>query len=261
MQTLSELVTNPFPEKQHWIGGGVLPKDGVMLLGGESKIGKTLLILNILKDLSDARHDLWNIPGFTIEEPVPTLLIDQETGSYEIRKRAEKLWGGETPAPNIFYIDKEPISIDTNRGCDALSRLIEECDAKVVALDPVSRCIEGGESSNDDIERLARRLMEIRRRFNGLSFILSHHFGKPPKYDPNNDYDPLDPNNFRGASKWVNFPDTIVTIIKTGGKEGLWNLKTGWMFRQGAPRESVDLVVRENYLIEHLPSRKALRDF
>jgi RecA-family ATPase len=42
-RSFRQLYNEPLPENPCWIGGGVLPKGGILLLGGLAKIGKTFV--------------------------------------------------------------------------------------------------------------------------------------------------------------------------------------------------------------------------
>jgi hypothetical protein len=71
----------------------------------------------------------------------------------------------------------------------------------------------GNENDNSDVQKLVRHLKElmVKHADKDLSIVLSHHFGKPPRVT-DDEHDPLSPYNFRGASKWFDMADSLITF-------------------------------------------------
>lgn len=256
MRALTDLFANPPKEHPFYIGGGVLPKMGVLIFGGETGIGKTMLMLNMARDLSTPNPTLWGIPGLEIPERANVLYVDQETGEHGLYLRASKMWAGEEPGPVFIQSDHSPLKIDTHLGRKKLEDLIEESRAQVVMLDPASNFIDGSENSNDDVKKLFHALYDIRSRQIGVSFVLAHHFGKPPRgADDRNVFDPHERYNFRGAAKWVDSPDTVVTVVRVDHgleKEELWRLNLSFekIRHFGEPMDITRLSVKPNLHIK-----------
>jgi hypothetical protein len=253
---LVDLYYRPLPSAPAWISGGVLMKGGIMLMGGLAKIGKTMLGLDLAHNLGTG-GTLWGT-DYQVLSPAPVLYIDKELGEYGFHERVKKRYEtlGTPPPGNLYYLSRpRDFYLDTHSGIDRLADEVTATGAKIVFLDPISRCMMGDENSNTDVNRLFVNLDRILADFPDLSFVLTHHFGKPPRGADADDYDPFSPYNFRGASKWFDAPDTLVTFQRqpAGGPTEWWRLRTGWQFRHAPePEENLVLAVTDGGLIQRI---------
>jgi hypothetical protein len=79
------------------------------------------------------------------------------------------------------------------------------------------------------------RLLRLGNR-EGMSIILSHHYGKRPNGDRNREgHDPLDAYNFRGSSKWFDDVDALITVNRLQNLPGIqhqaWRLQMRFELR------------------------------
>jgi RecA-family ATPase len=238
---ISDLFKRPTPEHPCYIAGGILPKSGIMLMGGGAKIGKTWLLLDLAHNLAVGGSP-WGM--FTAPEAVPTLYCEQEVGEMEFQRRVKLKYEAlkMDPPENLFYTSRlKGFFLDTAGGQRKLADEISSTKAKVAIVDPVGRCLIGGENDAHEIGALFRGLDELLVSLPGLSIVLSHHFSKPPREDAEG-YDPLSPYQFRGSSKWFDAPDTLVTFLKTQQRPGEWlRVKGRAEVRQGPPPEDGDM--------------------
>lgn len=250
MKSFVELYEKPLPQNPHWIGGGFLPKSGITLIGGEAKIGKTFLLLDMAHCLALGGNTLWGDEKFSIPQAGTILYFEQEIGEYALQKRLKEKYVGELKPPhNIFVVSRDyDVIFDTNQGCKRARDYIEQSGADVVIIDPISMAMLGDENSNRDVGRLYLYLGELRQHFNDrqLSFVISHHFGKPPKR-VDDIYDPLDQKNFRGAIKWWDGCDTAMTVQKLGKEMSLpRNLRVRLGLRQEASPDDFTLRIEQD---------------
>jgi hypothetical protein len=85
------------------------------------------------------------------------------------------------------------------------------------------------ENDNTEIQKLIHTMHRLQESLVGLetSIVMSHHFQKPPR-EKGPGFDPLDYHNFRGASKYTDTADAIVTldVVKTNNPNPLqWELQ------------------------------------
>lgn len=237
---VAELYNKPLPEHPHWVSGGVLPKNGVMIMGGEAKIGKTWLCLEMAQTLSEGGN-LWGLDKYETVDPVGVHYFDAEVGEYEFHRRVKLKYDvlGRPPRDSFFFSSRlTNFAIDTSEGQMVLARELEESGARVAVIDPVGAALSGDENSNQDVERMFTSLSELMISMPELSFILIHHYGKPPKNREESDYDPLSHYNFRGASKFVDRATTLITVARMADHPGEWmRIKTRFKIRQGPPPE------------------------
>ena len=142
--------------------------------------------------------------------------------------------------------------LDTNEGQIRLAKEVKATGAKVVIIDPIGRCLLGDENDNSVIGKFFQRLDQTLLEFPGLTLVISHHFGKPRKDD---DYDPLDPYNFRGASKFFDAPDSLITFCPINARPAEWKRVKGRMvLRQGPSTEQdFELIVQPGGVVTEAP--------
>lgn len=229
-----------------------------MLMGGQAKIGKTFLLMDLAHQLA-VGGNLWGIPEFSIPSKATPLFVENEIGIDETQRRfINRYTALNEPAPeNAFIASKIPdMLLDMAAGAKTLRAMIDKTGANVVILDPISRFMLGSENDNSQVQVLIRQLDEIMRDYPGLSIVLSHHFGKPPaeKFQAE-DYDPLSAYNFRGASKWFDAPDTIVTFQSLVTHSGEWKrMRTGFELRRAQSPENKTLAVLEGGIVKEVPA-------
>lgn len=257
----AELIGNLHKEKlppdPWWIEKGILPKRGVLLLGGEAKIGKTFCMMELARDLTKADRALWGVPGLRIPAPLTVLYLEQEIGRFAFMKRIHERYATEKPPDNFWVATRTAeMVIDTPQGKEIVAGLIEQTQANVVCIDPISQAIVGDENSNNDIKHLFKYLKQLTEKFDHLqlSFVLAHHYSKPPKSTRYDDdiLSELSPYNFRGAAKWFDAPDTLITMRFNKPRDKEWKrLETGWMVRQdSSPEKPIILAVKEPGRVE-----------
>lgn len=186
-----------------------------MLFGAEAKSGKSYLTLEMAAAIASGRPFL-DRSDFPTEQG-RVLLIEQEVGAASLQDRVRPLVAeaGKAMYDNFWYVSRIPFLLNDPEGRATLSALIEQVEPNVIILDPIGKCQTWDENSNTDIGRLWAVIEGYQWKYRelGLSFIISHHFSKPPQ-DPRFARDPLDPNNLRGSSKWTGDPDTVLTLQK-----------------------------------------------
>ncbi len=215
--SLLSLIETELPEKQYWIDP-ILPLGGTLLFGGEAKVGKSFVLLELARALSTGTHP-FDCKLFKKVDPVKVLLIEQEVGIYGLQKRAKEIFANENPrvyGDKLFYASKVPdLQLDSKEGREILFDLVEDVRPQVLMLDPLGRMNAYDENSSNQIEQLFTALGQLEYAFSSehMSIIVSHHFSKPSS-DPNSTRDYLDAYNFRGSSKFKDDPDTLITMAK-----------------------------------------------
>ena len=248
--SLYDLINTPLPETPQYIGRGVLPRGAKMLFGGAAKMGKSWMGLSLGRALA-LGIPLYNIPDFIVPEPVKVLLIEQEVGPHELQQRIKPIFLGddeEKLKTNFFVLSGfRGFRLDDARAEGFLCEQVHKLGINVVILDPIGKMHFFDESDNSQINRLFHTIDRILSACTetGLSMVLSHHYGKPVK-DPTLDWDKLDPYNFRGASKFYDDPDTLVTGFRQDGpNENCWRIRTRWILRHAPPMP--DNTLKFNY--------------
>jgi RecA-family ATPase len=216
----------------------LLPKRGKLLLGGESKIGKSFISMQIAKDIALGRTPFGH-PSLKVVGRPKILYCEQELGDLGVHSRVQKMFEGvprEQYEGFLFGVPRINLKIDRPLpDFQILDALIEEVQPNIVILDPASKLMHGDDSSNADVNRFFDAVDNLLDKYSALdlSVIITHHFGKPTK---DNAIEKLSAYNFRGASKWRDDPDTLITAVRDGQKDPVtkgWNLITRWESRHG----------------------------
>ncbi len=234
----------PPPPDQYYLGPKLLPYGGKILFGGEAKIGKSFILLEIARVLATGGKLFGHPELISQQGPIPILFIEQELGESGLYDRAVKMYSGldlDLLDRNMKYVSRESvISLSTDKGRGIIRRLLDESGARVLMLDPISKFHTFDENEASGASRLIGELDKLRDlyRDRNLAICYSHH-SKKPNSDKRAQEDRLDPYSFRGSSKFFDDQDCILTIIKykreyqnLNGRKA-WKLHVRWNVRHG----------------------------
>jgi RecA-family ATPase len=226
-----------------------------MLIGGDSKIGKSFICIEFLRALTTGGN-LFHDSYFSVPNPCRTLYCEQEVGKISLYDRFIQSYSQSLPteyAENAFFSSQQPeLKLDDDNSLVELSEFIEANGINVCILDPLAKFHGKDENSNQEMGEVFDRLSRVisAHADTGLSFIISHHFKKPP-YDRNS-YDPLDPNNFRGAGRLFADPDSMMMGQRTSTQRKtingipnceVWNVNLRWILRHGKSPDDMTIQV------------------
>ena len=256
-ESIHDLIQREIPKNPCWIEPNILPKYGKLLFGGHAKVGKSFIMLELARALASGTSP-FECHYFSVPEPVKVLVIEQELGPYGLQKRVKQVYKNVDDhilRENLWYVSRAPeLQFDNLVGRKYIHDLIAEVQPNVLIIDPAGKIHSYEENSNSDISRFWNHIDALLKEFRHLdmSLILSHHFGKPAR-DPRWEVDPLSPYNFRGASKWYDDPDCLVTVVRglpmINTPNEAWYIRTRWESRHGeTPEDLVFSVNREGDL-------------
>ena len=224
---LQDLIESPLIEAPSWVAPAVVPKRGVVIFAGATKIGKTFMTLELTRALATGGEFL-EYGAFRAEE-TKVMVVEREVGEFTLNARSRKVFSGthrDKIYDNAFYISQDPdLNLDNAAGLNILADEIDKTGVNVLILDPISHMHTGDENDNSAMNEVFYNLEKLRKLFKHRDFtiIVAHHFRKPPEGRGRDDWDPLDINNIRGAGKFSSAPDTIITLNRLRP-----NLNTPW---------------------------------
>ncbi len=231
MKDLHKLFVDPLPERREWIENGILPKGALFLFGGGTSIGKTFIVLNLLRQLVEGTTFL-NTEWRVVDKPKSILYLDAEIGEDLLAQRVKQVFEGCTALkPDIIMVDcyTSTCKLDVNEGRQELFKKIRQCPTKpdIIVIDPLSYFMEQDDSDNAAAQQVYTTCRMAQEQFNkDLTFIISHHYRKRPSGRGLETYDPLEPAEFRGASKWTDMSWTTMTLNRThDNADGGWDLE------------------------------------
>lgn len=245
----TEILDLPKPDNPCWIGPSILPKSSKLLFGGGAKIGKSMLMLSLGRALAFGEHRPLGCPFFECNAPQKVLIIEQELKLYGTKVRLDDLYKTATSAErealheNLHIVTGEPkMQVSTEEGRQEIAACVEEIKPAVLFFDPIGKMMTGwDENRAEQMSQLWYHIDCLMKQGEswGMSMIISHHFGKPPRNDKDREgYDGLDPYNFRGSAKFKEDPDTLATVENKGPMSKPWKawyIHTRWETRQGEP--------------------------
>lgn len=193
-----------------------------MILGGEAKIGKSLVVMEFAYSMA-LGTPLFGHPEWLVQEPARVLLLEKEVGRFGMAQRVKEQLRSLTPTERreinkrTFFVTSEgAVKLGEKAGFELICSYIEEVEPNVLFLDPIGKMHNLDENRADDMNRLNDQLDELRYRYRdlGLAVVFTHHFKKGPDMVMPGGRHELDPYNFRGSTRWVDDPDTIMTMVR-----------------------------------------------
>lgn len=139
-----------------WVADPVLARGRSHSLYGTAKDGKSLFALYLTACLATGVAPFR--PGRPRCDPVRVLYLDWEMTDDDLYDRLPDL--GYGPTTDLDHLDYHPLAdlapLDTPTGAADVCTLVDHYRSEVVVVDPVSRAVQGEESSNDTIRAYYR---------------------------------------------------------------------------------------------------------
>lgn len=148
---------------------------------GEFGAMKTWLLFHLAIHLATGRP--W-LDRFPVPEPRRVLYVDEEMNERTLRRRFKRLAEGlgitpENAPDGLQAFSRIGVRFDAygaGRLLEALKRL--QYAPGVVIVESLARVLDGSENDNANIAQFWQRIEPLLRA--GMTFVLSHHMGKPP---------------------------------------------------------------------------------
>jgi hypothetical protein len=215
---LVALLKHRFPPRVDYIGHGILPKRSLMVLGGKTFLGKSLLLDNLC--LQRARGGMWL--GYPTD-PGTSLILSSEIKLDGAQSRfAMMLASSPDPVPEgaIHVHDERGLKVDTPAGLDRIAGWIQDTGATILRLDPLAKYMSTEENSTRDMGRVVDALEALADRHD-LGVIVVHHEGHASKDSGRTGGDRL-----RGSTALYAAADTVGMLSKDGDGYRLeWELR------------------------------------
>lgn len=240
-----DLLSLPIHGVPSYIGAGVLPKQGVLLLAGQKKVGKSFIALNVAYCLANGlplfgmqwkkktvsaggEEEERVVTPLIVYEPLKVLYIEQEVGLEGAKDRLLRLHSclGAAHLQNLTVGSKiREIGLHPDTRYKVLRDVLREWRPQVFIGDPLRRFHREDENDNTAMWRVMESVEALTEEFK-MAVILTHHFGHPNELSGRRGVD-----RTRGASTLLDAPDTLVAVESLGHRIR----KLTWETRQGRP--------------------------
>ncbi len=199
---LNEFLTWDLPQKESLWGDGLLDPQSITVIGGGSKIGKTIFALNLGLSLAQGKPYL----GFPIASPVRVLFVQQEVRDVSVQKRLKSMLAGITIPPDRFYYKgMSGLKIDTPEGIRTLKEWVSTIKPQVLILDPLYKFHSRNENSSQEMLTVIEELDRLREDY-GIAVLIVHHHRKPQQGER------LGALQLRGSSVLFDYGDSYLTL-------------------------------------------------
>ncbi len=205
---LNALLAKQYNEPPAIVGGGILPRGGLLIFGGPPKRGKSLA----LQQQALARSLGWPWLGFSTT-PGRTLVLQAEIPEPQLQARvATQSASLATPIPEgaVHFVTERRLRLDRPEGLRVVRHLIEGLEPDLLQVDPIARFMSGDENSTREMGRLVAGLDELIQSY-GVAVELCHHTAKPSADDAREGGQRL-----RGSSALFAAADSVLLLDRDG---------------------------------------------
>jgi len=195
----------PQPVEQLWLIDDLWLAQGVGILCGAPKLGKTFLAAQIA--LAVAGHT--EVLGRAARLSGPVLFYGAEDRLHALRTRFDGLAlvaGVSVDELPIYLLDTPTLRIDREDDLLRLRAAIEVHQPRLLVLDPFIRMVRIDENSAGDVSAVLASLRAIQRDY-GLAVLLVHHARKSPASHPQ--------NALRGSSDFAAWSDSNLYLTRS----------------------------------------------
>lgn len=159
-----------------WTVGGLHPTGANTLLAAQFKVGKTTLMVNLLRCLTDDGLFLGERP---VDRPEGRVAF----WNYEVSERQFRLWLREAGVRNpqrasAWNLRGHRLPLTVPFVEDLAVRWLVEREVSVLIVDPFSRAYGGEENSNTEVGYFLEALDVIKRRAGVTDLFMAAHFGR-----------------------------------------------------------------------------------
>ncbi|MFC1938289.1 AAA family ATPase [Chloroflexota bacterium] len=197
-----ELLSEP-EQDIDWIIEGIVTPQSRIVVSGPTKIGKTMLALEMAYEIATGKDFLGII---STPRAARVLFLELEVGKSPLKSRLRKLAGifGNADIPMVRSSSFLPLN--TPEGKEELERIIQETTPEVVFLDPLIKFHISDEDKASAMQTVFGYLDSLLDEY-GVSFIVLQNMRKIGK-----DASQIDAELVRGSSQLTAWANSILTL-------------------------------------------------
>ena len=230
---------------KYWVIDQLLPPMGRVMLSAPSKVGKTLLALQLAHCIASGKEFL----GLSNESgPQRVHYLDWEIGPVFMQRRLETMASIYPGADENIFVTMFP------RGeVEDAMRLVR--DVGFFVIDPISAIRMEDENNNALVRRRLDELASVARDEHGASLLIVHHTRKQPR-DQDNWYQAL--GEARGAGAFYDWVDGGMALRELDATDRTFELRFG---TRGAETPDPMILTRDPETLTYFPKYGMMGEF
>lgn len=218
------LADQPAAPPPGWIEPGLLPPQGILFVGGEPKVGKSLLVANLALALAAGRDRV----GFTVSTARRVLICQFELPVPQFVSRLAVMRNQiGTAADQNLLVDTRAAGhlLSAPQGLNHFLVAAREASAQVIVLDPLYSTHDQDENDTRSMAALCQSLLRLRDA-SKAALIVVHHVRKSIGRDEIG-------RAFRGSSALHAVGDSYLLLTRPSANLSAIELR--FQFRYAAP--------------------------
>jgi len=167
----------PCPEERRWLIEELWADRAVGILGGEPKLGKSWLALDVAVSVASGAPCLRR---FAVRRPGPVLLYAAEDALHIVRQRLDAITaaaGVDLVGLPLHVITAPSVRLDLEQDRERLRATVAAITPRLLVLDPFVRLHRRDENVAGEVAPLLAYLRQLEREL-GLAVLLVHHARK-----------------------------------------------------------------------------------
>jgi hypothetical protein len=176
VRSLAQLLNQQPVAMPSLVEPGLLPAQGILFLGGEPKLGKSLLVANLALSLAAGVDRL----GFSIPSPRRVLICQFELPLPQFVSRLTLMRRSLGPAADeLLFVDTRSVGhlLSTPQGLNHFLAAAQAAAAEVIVLDPLYSTHDQDENDTRAMAALCQCLLRLRDATRA-ALIVVHHVRK-----------------------------------------------------------------------------------
>lgn len=230
--SLGQLLEKPPTAAPALVEPGLLPAQGILFLGGEPKLGKSLLVANLALALAAGEDRL----GFTIPAPRRVLLCQFELPLMQFAHRLALMRPSVgARADHRLFIDTRAAGhlLTAPQGLGHFLAAAQAAAAEVVVLDPLYSAHDQDENDTRAMAALCQALLRLRDA-SRAALIVVHHVRKSIRREEIG-------SAFRGSSALHAVGDSYLLVTRPSSQQPTLELRFQFRYAAALPPRSLKL--------------------